>query len=95
MNSTSTSNVTKSSCNVLLMPEYLSEFFRVDFYVLLVVAAVIELISCPFIVSLNALVMVAVKTKRRLQTHLNILLASLAITDLMVGDTKKKQNKVM
>ena len=29
--------------------------------------------------------MVAVKTKRRLQTRLNILLASLALTDLMVG----------
>jgi len=34
---------------------------------------------------LNALVMVAVKTRRRLQTHPNILLACLALTDLMVG----------
>ncbi|XP_078345243.1 trace amine-associated receptor 7d-like [Oculina patagonica] len=31
------------------------------------------------------MVMVAVKTKRRLQTHPNVLLACLALTDLMVG----------
>lgn len=85
MNSTSTTNVTKSSCKVLLMPEYLPQFFLADFYVFLVLAAVIESLSCPFTVLLNALVMVAVKTKRHLQTHLNILLASLALTDLMVG----------
>ena len=41
----------------------------------------IHLMACL----LNTLVMVAVKTKRRLQTHPNILLACLALTDLMVG----------
>ena len=34
---------------------------------------------------LTALVLLAVKTKRRLQTHPNILLACLALTDLMAG----------
>ncbi|XP_078345367.1 uncharacterized protein LOC144630868 [Oculina patagonica] len=52
---------------------------------LLVAAAVLCLAACPFTILLNALVMVAVKTTRRLQTHPNILLACLALTDLMVG----------
>jgi len=55
------------------------------FYGLLVAAAVFNLAACPLTISLNALVMVAVKTRRRLQTHPNILLACLALTDLMVG----------
>ena len=56
-----------------------------SFYGLLVAAAVLSLAACPFTIVLNALVMVAVKIKRRLQTHPNILLACLALTDLMVG----------
>ena len=56
-----------------------------SFYGLLVVAAVLNLAACPFTILLNALVMVAVKTKRRLHTHPNILLACLALTDLIVG----------
>ncbi len=52
---------------------------------MLVAAAVLSLATCPFTILLNALVMVAVKTKRRLQTHPNILLACLALTDLMIG----------
>ena len=52
---------------------------------LLVAAAVLNLATAPFAIFLNALVMVAVKTKRRLQTHPNILLACLALTDVMVG----------
>ena len=56
-----------------------------SFYGLLVAAAVLNLAACPFTILLNALVMVAVKTKRRLHTHPNILLACLALTNLMVG----------
>ena len=56
-----------------------------SFYGLLVAAAVLSLATCPVTIFLNALVMVAVKTKQRLQTHPNILLACLALTDLMVG----------
>ena len=80
MNSTS-----KNSCKVFLLPEYTTQFFLGDLYVFFAVAAVIESLSCPFTVLLNVLVIVAVKTKRRLQTHLNILLSSLALTDLLVG----------
>ena len=62
------------------------QFSSVDaFYGLLVAAVVLNLVVCPFTILLNALVMVAVKTKRRLQTHPNILLACLALTDFMAG----------
>ena len=50
-----------------------------------VLAIVLNLLSCPPIILLNALIITAVKTKRRLQTNYNILLASLAGTDLAVG----------
>lgn len=56
-----------------------------SFYGLLVVGAVINLAACPFTILLNALILIAVKTKRRLQTHPNILLACLSLTDLMTG----------
>ena len=56
-----------------------------SFYGFLVAAAVLNLAACPFTIFLNALVLVAVKIKRRLQAHSNILLACLALTDLMVG----------
>ena len=56
-----------------------------SFHGLLVAAAVLSLAICFFTIFLNALVMVAVIIKRRLQTHPNILLACLALTDLMVG----------
>ena len=52
---------------------------------LLVAAAVLNLATAPCTIFLNTLVMIAVKTKRRLQTHPNILLACLALTDLMAG----------
>ena len=41
--------------------------------------------TCPLIVLLNILVMVAVKTKRQLRTKSNVALACLATTDLVVG----------
>jgi len=41
--------------------------------------------SCPFIILMNVLVIVAIKTRRRLQSTYNILLACLAVTDLAVG----------
>ena len=41
--------------------------------------------SCPVIILMNVLVIVAIKTRRRLQSTYNILLACLAATDLAVG----------
>ena len=41
--------------------------------------------SCPIIILMNALVIIAIKARRRLQSIYNILLACLAGTDLAVG----------
>ena len=55
-------------------------------YFVKVLATVLNLLTCPFVVLLNALVIIAVKTKPRLQSKHNILLACLAVTDhLLVG----------
>ena len=54
--------------------------------VLLIFLAVISTLTIPFTAALNALVIVAVKTKSRMRAlKSNILLACLAATDLMVG----------
>ena len=76
----------KSECKNLLFKTATLQYSSADsFYGLLVAAAVLNLAACPFTIFLNALVMVAVKAKQGLQTHPNILLACLALTDLMVG----------
>ena len=54
-----------------------------------VLAIVVLLIACPLVILLNALVIMTIKTKRRLQTRSNILLASLAGTDLAMGLTSQ------
>lgn len=51
----------------------------------LVFTTTVHLATCSFTILLNALVIAAVKTKRRLKTKANTLLACLASTDLLVG----------
>ena len=46
---------------------------------------ILNMLSCPVIVLTNMLVIMAVKTRPRLQSMYNILLACLAATDLLVG----------
>ena len=48
---------------------------------------ILEVFCCPFVVLMNALVIAAVKRTRRLQSASNVLLASLAGTDLLTGTT--------
>ena len=50
-----------------------------------ILRTVVSVINCPLVIFLNALVIVAVKTKRQLRTKSNIILACLATTDLAVG----------
>ena len=84
MNATNNSlSSSKDACfhwHVIINDEYV-----VSDYFYTVLAIVINLLTCPFIILLNGLVIVAIKTKRRLQTPHNILLACLAATDLVVG----------
>ena len=54
-------------------------------YVVLVFILIINIITCPFTVVLNVLVMVSVKIKPRLKTKSNIALACLATTDGIMG----------
>ena len=54
-------------------------------YAVLVFITVVNIIICPFIIVLNLLVMIAVKTKARLKTNSNITLCCLAFTDVLVG----------
>ena len=49
------------------------------------IAIAVTAAACPFTILLNILVIVAVKKIRELQTNANILIASLAVTDLFVG----------
>ena len=48
-------------------------------------AIAVTTVACPFTILLNILVIVAVKEIRELQTNSNILITSLAVTDLLVG----------
>ena len=50
-----------------------------------VLSIILNLLTCPLTILLNTLVMIAVKTKPRLQNVHNIILASMAGTDLAVG----------
>ena len=82
----SSSITSESTCNSLFVKTVRLRFFNSDLAIgFLVAAAVLNVVACPFTCFLNALVMLAVKTKRRLQTPSNILLACLALVDLIVG----------
>lgn len=54
-------------------------------YALLIFITVVNTTTCPFTIILNALVMIAMKTKARLKTNSNTTLACLALTDVLVG----------
>ena len=50
-----------------------------------IIIIIINSITCPFTVLLNVLVIIAVKTRQRLRTNSNIMLACLAATDALTG----------
>lgn len=52
---------------------------------LLAFLTIMNVITCPFTIVLNALVILAVKTKARLKTKANITLGCLAVTDVLSG----------
>ena len=85
MNGTNySSSASKAVCFRSDSPD--DEYVSVD-YIFSVLGIALNLVTCPLIILLNALVIAVVRTKRRLQTNHNILLACLAATDLMVGIT--------
>ena len=61
------------------------EEYHQENYVSTLAAIILNMVTCPLTVFVNLLVIIAVKTKRRLQNSYNVLLACLAATDLVVG----------
>ena len=62
-------------------PDHLSHLS----YAILTALIVIHTTTCPFTIVLNLLMMIAVKTKGRMQSMSNMALACLALPDVMVG----------
>ena len=85
----------ENSCDHLLFPVRLRYNFSDLTHCILIVAALLSIVACPFTWFLNAMIILAVKTKRRLQTHSNMFLASLALTDLVTGMVVQPLHGVM
>ena len=80
-NSTTGSNSIFNVSNALDEPPRLSAPEQMC----LIINIILNIITCPFTVLLNALVIIAVKTRPTLQSYANILLACLAATDAVSG----------
>ena len=80
-NSTTASNSIFNVSNALDEPSRLSTQEQMC----LIINIILNIITCPFTVLLNALVIIAVKTRPTLQSYANILLACLAATDAVSG----------
>ena len=82
--STTAFNTTISSCGNSLYSLDLTNITP-GVRAVLIIRIVVNALTCPLIIVLNILVMVAVKTKPQLRTKSNIALACLSTTDLIVG----------
>ena len=82
-----TNNTTSASCSSVshfpLPP--IGERLSPEVHAVFIFRIVVNAISCPFVILLNILVIVAVKTKSRLRSKSNVSLACLSTTDLVVG----------
>ena len=75
----------KEECLYLIGIVWQKNYLTQNTYILLVAVTVISLIAAIPTILLNWLVILAVATRRRLQSNSNILLACLASTDLLTG----------
>lgn len=67
------------------MPEWKTAYLTTPVTASMISLSVVNLLVSPCTIFLNALVMIAVKTSARMESNYHILLASLALTDLMTG----------
>ena len=74
-----------SQCEVHIFLGGTLDHTTTEAYAVLVFIIVVSVIACPITTVLNALVIIAVKTKPRLQTMSNIAIACLATTDGIMG----------
>lgn len=86
MNSTAASDSTRTvpACDPAILQGTLDHTTR-EAYGWLVFITVICIVTCPLTTAMNALIIIAVKTKSQLKTKSNIALACLSTTDLAMG----------
>ena len=85
MNSGETSQTASTGRECGLTPQGTVNDISSEVYCWLVFITVISIITCPVTTVLNALIMVAVKTKNQARTKSNIALACLSSTDAVMG----------
>jgi len=79
-------NTTSVSCSsVPHLPLPIAERLSPELRAVFIFKIAVNAVSCPFVILLNILVMMAVKTNRQLRSKSNVSLACLATTDLIVG----------
>ena len=83
-----TFNTTISNCMSTLFSINLTNI-SLDLRTVLIVRIVVNALTCPLIIVLNILVMVAVKTKRQLRTKFNIALVCSSTADFVVTWTSR------
>ena len=74
-------NVSRPSTNITMNCDAKDVAVEVSY----IITIIFNGITCPFTVVLNVLVIMAVKKRPRLQSYTNILLACLAVTDVLTG----------
>ena len=85
MNTSETSQTANTGRECGLTPQGTVNDISSEVYCWLVFITVISIITCPVTTVLNALIMVAVKTKNQVRTKSNIALACLSSTDAVMG----------
>ena len=85
MNTSETSQTASTGRECGLTPQGTVNDISSEVYCWLVFITVISIITCPITTVLNALIMVAVKTKNQVRTKSNIALACLSSTDAVMG----------
>ena len=85
MNTSETSQTASTGRECGLTPQGTVNDISSEVYCWLVFITVISIITCPVTTVLNAVIMVAVKTKNQVRTKSNIALACLSSTDAVMG----------
>ena len=85
MNTSETSQTASTGRECGLTPQGTVNDISSEVYCWLVFITVISIITCPVTTVLNALIIVAVKTKNQVRTKSNIALACLSSTDAVMG----------
>ena len=80
-----TNNTSTETAATAVVCRIWKEEYHLENYVSTLVAIILNIVTCPVTICMNLLVIVAVKTKPRLQTMYNLLLCALAATDMVVG----------